>query len=514
MDEQSTGQTVATRAELLDLLRLCSDHSGDVILVLDAVDECDDAENLVKDLLLVSVDPSIKFLFFSRPNVDALFSSVPEEQRLNIGGKNSRDIVVFVSAKLDDLVDDELLPSDADIPQLSTHLILGANGMFIWIRLMANFLKSPALTRRQRIEAIKKITVPEGLNIMYDRIIHLISQSNIAEKELASRIISWILFSKRPLTTRELQIALSPCTSPQDDDEDEYADFKRAVIMSCAGLVEVQKTSSPTFTSEILSFQLIHLSAREYIYSHHPYGNAPPSDASVLRTLLNDCSDFPIEMTTRCLQVLSSHLPDHSLSGKQNVHYSPSQNMTAYQIHEKYTFVGYATCYWMHHLLGTLENGFSSSAKFPLLLEALANFLKSKRKIMAYIEAMYVFSDGPPADILDRWCRQVIRPTACPQVEITLLKKIVDDMLELSRFLAALHREWKDQLLQSPNLIWSQTTSFTTSRLVEQDVHTEVRTLILEPPNSEDSSSRYLSKISELSEDGRTVGILSIWPSK
>jgi hypothetical protein len=514
MNEQSSGQLVATRAELLDLLKLCSDHSGDVIFVLDAVDECDDPENLIKDLLLLSSDPNIKILFFSRPNVSALFTAVPEEQRLNIGGKNSRDIEIFVTAKLEDLTDDELLPSSADIPQLSSHLILGANGMFIWIRLMVNFLNSPALTRRQRIDAIMNITVPEGLDSMYDRIIQLIDQSNTTEKRLACRIISWILFSNRPLTTRELQVAISQGCSISPDDEDEFSDFKRAVIMSCAGLVEVQKTSSPTFISEIDSFQLIHLSAREYIYSHHPdYVSSSPRNASPLGSLLNSCSGFSVEMTTTCLQVLSYTLPAHALSGKQ-AHDLPSHDMTPSQVHEVYPFVGYATCYWFDHLADTLDPKCLKSEKLPKMINILATFLTLKRNIMAYIETRYVFQASPPIGKLKYWTQGIMSPVVWSQVEHSLLKKVIDDILELLRFLDALDSEWGDRLLQSPSSVWGETTAFTKSRLVDEASHTQVRTLIMDAPRTEGISSRYLSKISELSEDGKTVAILSIWPSK
>ncbi|KAF2177985.1 hypothetical protein K469DRAFT_754797 [Zopfia rhizophila CBS 207.26] len=509
MDEQSSGQLVASRNELLELLQLCTDHSGDVFFVVDGIDESDDSEAVTKDLLALSHDPNIKHLLFSRPNVSALFKTIPEEQRLNIGEKNHRDIEAYVAAQLDELTDEELLPTDSDISELGERLMLGANGMFLWIRLMVNFLNSPALTRRQRVESILNVTVPEGLDSMYNRIARLIHQSNTAEKDMARRIFSWLLYSKRPLTTRELQVAISQENVIQANDEDEFSDFKRTVIMSCAGLVEVQKTFSPTFVSEVMSFQFIHLSAREYLSSQQLDENRNTSATGVLLDrITTGRSDSLVEITNRCLLVLSYSLPAQPLSGSLDLDTTPSQ------VHETFPFVGYATCYWIDHLEDTLSPSCLESEKLSELLRTMLKFLSLKSILMAYIEASYVFRVIPPVSVLEKWSREILSPRATIKIESSSFTKVIDDAIELSRYLNVLHKEWGSQLLQSPKCIWEEATAFTTSRLVDHTSNTQVRTLIMDAPRTESISSRYLSKISELSEDGKTVAILSIWPSK
>jgi hypothetical protein len=213
MDERSSGQLYSTRSAMTELIQLCVDGSETVFIVVDGLDESNDPETAVKDLLLITRETNAKLLFFSRPNMSVLYKSVLETQRLNIRDKNSQDIETYAISRLEEMAEDELLPSHLDQSDLVGRLTLGANGMFLWIRLMVNFLNSSALTRRQRSDAILKITVPEGLESMYHRIAQLIQSSNTVERDLARRIFTWLLNCKRPLTIRELQIAISQSNS-------------------------------------------------------------------------------------------------------------------------------------------------------------------------------------------------------------------------------------------------------------------------------------------------------------
>ncbi|OAL43415.1 hypothetical protein IQ07DRAFT_685759 [Pyrenochaeta sp. DS3sAY3a] len=509
MEESSLGSLVAARSALLELLQLCIDRSGNVIFVIDGVDECDDPEAVVKDLIGLSNEANVKLLMFSRPNVSALFKTVPEQQRLNIKDKNNMDIEVFVNSKLDEMVDEKLLPSNVDLPQLRDHLILGANGMFLWIRLMVSFLNSPAITRRQRSEAIMNILTPEGLESMYDRIALLIRSGHSAERCLARHVFTWLLHAQRSLTTQELQVAISQNSGSQPFDEDEFADFTRGVIMSCAGLVEIQTTTVPTHGSDMLSFQFIHLSVREYLTSNEMNTNRTATCAHVSCSCITiSRSESLSGLADKCLSVLSYNLPTQPLSG------SLDSDTTKGQVHVMFPLVGYAICHWVDHLEQAWSHENIINGRLTVTLNSFQKFLSLKRTLMAFIEASYVFRTPSVTNRLDNIRRNFFALESEAGFDHDLLSKLADDTSELARYLSVLEKEWAHQLIQSPKAIWEEVTAFTKSWLVEQTGHTQLHTLIMEPPESQSISSRYLSKISELSADGKTVAILSIWPSK
>ncbi|KAL1605045.1 hypothetical protein SLS60_004588 [Paraconiothyrium brasiliense] len=510
MDETSSGSPVASRGALLELLQLCIGDSESAIFIIDGLDECEDPEVVTKDLLaLTNGSKNIKLLLFSRPNVSALFKTVPDKQRLNIGNLNKADIEALVRSQLDEMDEEEMFPATADITELGDRMIFGASGMFLWVRLMLAYLNSPALTRRQRSEAIMNITTPEGLEQMYDRIVVLIQGKNSAERGLASRIFVWLLYSKRPLTTQELQVAISDDGSLQSGVDDDYVDFKRSVIMSCAGLVEVQTTSSDTFAADIRSFQFIHLSAKEYMLDHDvsDMRNIPHGTRSMSITATGQGAILA-QIATRCLAVLCYRLPTDPLSG------SLGSNIMPTELHKMFPFVAYATCYWIDHCLELLRSHRDEGTIHTNVFPILDTFLSQKRNLMAWIEASYIFRRIPNASKLEEVSR-IISPLILEnRSKNDLLSKLVRDLTELARYVNVLDEDWGRQLLQSPADVWEEITAFTSSRLVEGTRHTQVHTLIMEPPKTKLIGSRYLSKISELSEDGKTVAILSIWPSK
>jgi hypothetical protein len=161
-----------------------------------------------------------------------------------------------------------------------------------------------------------------------------------------------------------------------------------------------------------------------------------------------------------------------------------------------------------------MSNGCFRNANLPQLLETLSKFLGLKCALTAYIEASYALRAVPNRALLLEWVEGLHSISNTLVVHESTIEKVADDSLELYRYLGALHLEWGVQLLRSPKCIWEEATAFTPSRLLVQSASTQVWNLIMDPPKNEFISSRYLSKISEVSSDGKMVAILSIWPSK
>ncbi|KAJ8115345.1 hypothetical protein OPT61_g2995 [Boeremia exigua] len=494
MDENSLGQLHATRSVMVELFQLCVTGCGTVLVVVDGIDESSEPEAVVEDLLLLTRETNVKLLLFSRPNVSALYNSVLGTQCLNVRDKNNKDIETYAISRLKEMVEDDMLPSHLDTSDLVEHLSLGANGMFLWIRLMTSFLNSPALTRRQRSEAVLNITVPEGIDI---------------ERDLARRVFAWLIHCKRPLTVRELRVAVSQETTMNVNDEDDFVDFRRAVILSCSGLVEAQRLSKPAVASSVDSFQFIHLSAKKFLLSEmSDVAKGSPDEQTPLSRIMDSRQKVIMDIATRCLVVLACCLPAQPLSG------SPDAEISRATFCDTFPFLEYVVCFWIDHLRDTQLEACIQHQAYSEVLKALARFLSLNRTIMAYIEASYVLGIVPPTERLDEWSQHLKSRSVASQIESSLLSNVLNNAEELSRYLGALQKEWSAHLLHKPKAIWEDVTAFTTSRLIEQTGKTQVRTLIMDPPEVQSRSSRYLSKISEMSEDGKTVAILSIWPSK
>jgi hypothetical protein len=104
----------------------------------------------------------------------------------------SKDIHFFFSRQLDELIEDSILLAAAQDQKdvLLRHAADGADGMFLWAKLMAVFLRCPAFTPTQRLEIIKDINLPEGLEKMYHRIFSFIWNSGRTSQQLASKILT------------------------------------------------------------------------------------------------------------------------------------------------------------------------------------------------------------------------------------------------------------------------------------------------------------------------------------
>ena len=62
-------------------------------------------------------------------------------------------------------------PSDLELTHIIAQLSRRSNSMFLWARLMSNYLSSPYLTPNERSDAIHHLDRFEGLDTMYGKIL-------------------------------------------------------------------------------------------------------------------------------------------------------------------------------------------------------------------------------------------------------------------------------------------------------------------------------------------------------
>ena len=515
MHEPATAQITASRFDLIELLQICSSSIGNCFLVLDGIDECVDHLRLITDLQKITQDSEAKLLMFSRPNVDEIDKTFGNVQLMELSIDRATaglvaDIHLFLSRKLDLLFKNRYLPSDANKSQLVDHLKTGADGMFLWARLMVSYLKSRALTPRQRVRVITDVTLPEGLETMYNRILWVIDQQSLPERVLAGWIIKWLTFAIRPMTSREMQEALKASTGADPDDE--FPDFNRMVVMICASLVE------QTNNAGSVSFRFVHFSAKEhftlsdsasiedYPLQNNKYGAIPRNAHS--------------ELAAIALGYLMFRIPAQALGGKVGQRTDPSDLDSAFP------FCRYTACHWIDHL-GYILPDSSSLSKAPStsfsedyansfadLIKTLGKFIAQKLVLMSWIEACFVFGRPPSALHLREWARAVLGTNAALLQTSLDARSIIQDVLDFSQDLSVIMTDWGSKLMISPQIIWEEVTAFTPSRFLAQCTSAQVYSLISNKPPGHTVGPKYLCKVSEINSDGLWVVVLTIWPSR
>lgn len=512
MNETSGGQMIASRDEMRELLHVLAQSLGRFFLVLDGIDECSDNAVLIQDLLKLTYGTEVMLLMFSRPNVPSLFWAVPDDQQFAIGRSTSGDIQIYLTGKIKMLKDQHLLPTTADTEDLVTHLLAGADGMFLWARLMLSYLTSPALTRLQRVRIIETVTLPEGLESMYERMGNLIDKGYHVEQRLAKSIIIWLTFSKRRLTVRELQTATASVDSADSLCElDDIQDFIRTVVLVCAGLVEPEIINSRVHGGEATFFRFIHLSAKEY-YS----AQSGLVTFSIQKPFGISAWESHLEISSRCLNFLSFEVPAQPLGGQLGLDRSDES------LDQTFPLCSYAACHWVDHLLGTIfdiarvvkSKDFAMQDRFGGLLLVLSRFLSQGFVMMAWIEAMYICGHSPPYDGLERWLVWAKNLDELQFSELSDSQRLLGDVMDITQYLQEVDKHWGSQLRNTPGCIWEEVTAFTPCRLLPRTTAVKVHSLASDETIGDYTSTKCLCKVSESTPNGLLLGVLSIWPSR
>ncbi|PSN59982.1 hypothetical protein BS50DRAFT_681838 [Corynespora cassiicola Philippines] len=518
MQFSSTGQGTGTRAELFELLRISLSATGPHFIVLDGIDECSDTNSLVWDLL--KLGPNSRVVLLSRPNVRILHDKVPYEQRVVIGKLNSNDIRIFIKGRLDDLAEREMLINDAEIHMYTDHLANGADGMFLWARLMTDYLESEALSDQDRHDTITAVTMPEGLDLMYLRIINLICQGYTANKNLARWVILWITFGKRPLSVGELEDSTRLLRNNPKALIGRI-DFDKAVIMACAGLVE--RAIVADSYGQVSCFRFIHITAKEYFcrLSNVSRFQSNPQVAIYDAEFLSIRTPH-IEIAGACLQYALNCVPARSLG--EALGGQMGAKVTVPDLGRRFRFLYYAAKLWIPHLLEACGEIFGHNKLHPdslekrtVLLRTLTQFLHQNQNVRTWVETIYIFA--MPVETFSNFLGIISNKLSQRPALVGEYGLDVEDVArlvgELKDYLLLLDKYYGSRLKKCPGDIWvlDEIDGFVPSRFSDRPT-TTVHTLkgFHSSQAGNNLSSQYLCKVSK-SISG-FIGVLSIWTSK
>lgn len=539
MASRKPGQIKGTYEVIFDLLRFVICRSGPMHIVVDGLDECKIGErsnkqerdralaNIIKGLHQAVQGNAAKLMFLSRPSTQVLtmlhlghhIPSIEVTPKLISG-----DIKQYCRNGLHSLVAQSLIcpKSDSHLEELTELLLFGANGMFLWARLMFSYLRSPILGPPQlapaiRLRHIQSLRYPDNLDQMYCRILNLMAGAGTYERHLARQVFQWLLFGKSnhlgKLALHDILVA----SYPREDDldfaslnADKHNDsqgttdaFHHSIMVACSSLVEARSTGATA------RYQFIHTSVAEFFLSRYQ-SHATGLEPNVFSKFFMCPQETILELTSQCLNYLTQRIPAKPLSGNM------LEASDASSVAQCYPFLEYAASYWPVHMCETSKacTHHTYHSKLDELFQSIQHFCHSKLNIMVWVEAMYRLVE--PWHILQQPNRFLAWVSAIRKVEQASGKHlpIMQDLEDLSHDLQRLEKEWGDSLRLGSEQIWGDVTAFCDSRFFQQTSAVKVMTVPQRPPSSELHSSKALSTVSCSDRSQSRLGVLSIWSSE
>ncbi|ORY16158.1 C2H2 domain-containing protein [Clohesyomyces aquaticus] len=307
-------------------------------IIIDGLDECEQSERKqILELFVQLVTQSeadepgkLRVLFVSQDYVDikrALHNSMNAKvtpRTISLSSMdNERDIRVYVNDLTTQIAQKHGLDGD-QVDYLRDLTISRAQGMFLYAKLvMPNLLKQP--TREQLLDEIQLTRFPNGLEEAYERIVSQIKKSSSREEwTVAKKLLGWMVCAKRPLTWKEMQVALSIDFESQTI---EYDDRRLRVHIQdiCGSLVQL--------TGDRV--HLVHSTAKMYITRCTKDIDEPSVEC---------------ELAALCLQYLTFQcFGDEKDMDKATLRSIALQGHLAFQ--------DYAVAKWFHHVNAFIHTG-------------------------------------------------------------------------------------------------------------------------------------------------------------
>ncbi|KAK6518961.1 hypothetical protein TWF281_003651 [Arthrobotrys megalospora] len=202
---------------LLDLLK--AEKQKQIIIVVDAIDECDEQTqrmfvSRIAKFVQQAGDSPTKFFITSRPQTPAYFRLPSDEtthSRLNLEGLQEmigQDVVQVIQHRLGLLVQRNSCTED-----LRTHLELSlaskAEKTFLWVSLVLSSLESKLFLSPADVRMLQ--TLPPTASMLYRQYLESIP---VTSHKTAGQLLRVIVCSGRPLRIGEINLLLSHSVEP------------------------------------------------------------------------------------------------------------------------------------------------------------------------------------------------------------------------------------------------------------------------------------------------------------
>jgi hypothetical protein len=495
--KDQSGQTSATANEVSSVLQMILRQTMPIILVFDGIDECSDADLFFRCICEITKEASqVSLVFFSRPNIKLPQYLCDGSYHIELrGSQNLSDMTCFLTPKITDLLNTGALGKvGALTAKENVHKIaIRANGMFLWASLFLEYLQSPALTIREKWDALENLNRLEGLDALCSRILDSLNQRYHGKARTnIKRVFQWVAHSFRPLHIVELNNALDTPLDRAITPEDLIPNFEESLGLISGALLEVTTDRTVRF---------IHLSIMEFLtgISSERFDNFNAHGFDL------QTNSSHRHLAASCLSYFCNTVPADPLSG------SASITPDAVFQKSKLPFLSYASQFWNRHMIQCLaDNSPSDTTKgencsWDQLARLVSFFLYDKSKVTVWIEASWLFCTPPELDLsgLEPNVAELMSSVASSQ--ISQLSRLVADMKKLASDLLRLNASWGHVLQNEPNEIWQPSISaFQHSNFWIQVPGSNLRPIGQHTVGKTQSTVLY----SQVSKDGLQIGII------
>ncbi|EPE28002.1 Ankyrin repeat-containing protein [Glarea lozoyensis ATCC 20868] len=235
---------------------------GPVYLLFDALDECEDASellNLIQTILSWQVD-HLRMIFTSR-NDDYLRVFLDSLVMFEIDMGNAHlkaDLEVYIRERVNN--DEQLGAWSPDIQEeIISSIGDGADGMFRWVALQLD-----EVTKCYTLDGLRKTlkSLPQDLESTYIRILSEIPE---ASQHVVQRLLLWIVSAEVPLDL----VAAAETVKLNIEDSDFYSEDRRlrssrTLLRLCPSLITLTQKDD---LSGVECLTLAHASVREFLLS-------------------------------------------------------------------------------------------------------------------------------------------------------------------------------------------------------------------------------------------------------
>lgn len=461
MCTRRSDQLIAAESEVEELLSLAIRTIPVPILVIDGLDECSDLQAFLRGLHLLYNVSNCKILVFSRPSTVLPRTFKDQSVRHRLGrDENNRAIELYVRPYLNDMIESHLFPRSASVDDLVPKIASRANSLFLWAKLMVNYLQCVALTPRDRAYAIENLNSFEGLDKMFGKILSFIWSQSSVQREAAFKVFQLLIACYRPLIAKEMHVALAVRLGETTCNELDYiTDFEVSLIQICGSLVEISCDDKIEF---------IHSSIREYLTrEQHDMNVGKPGGRFV------EIVDAHGLAANICLSYLVHDVPPSPLAGSGQV--TPDRRA----VEKRFPLLKYASEYWSKHAALLMQSFKISNRRkgrpkpFRVFDSALHSFINCPGTICVWIEACWLLGRPPQISGLATAAEALTRALDSGSRRLVLPKDTLKQgqrVSELSSDLKSLDQDWAHVLKSEPNEIWGASIRlFGTSKFLGRD---------------------------------------------
>jgi ankyrin repeat protein len=287
---ETNDRRTASQADIIDLLRIISQHIPSCTFVVDGIDECawatgncesgieQSPKKFFESISSAVANTATRILILSRdePEIRHSFRTI-------IAGRSGQDFAEYQIRPADvrpdttlfsrSIIDSKLANKHETLKtELSQRMANRCDGMFLWVKMLEDQLRS-GKNQKQLEETIDQ--TPTALSHLYDRNWMRICQLSEKDKLRAFTILRWAAFALRPLTVLEITEALIVDDDAEDLSIEELPDAIDDDYIStelqglCGSLLEIRKAAVREDLGS-MTIHLAHFSVKQYVLCNLP----------------------------------------------------------------------------------------------------------------------------------------------------------------------------------------------------------------------------------------------------